>query len=91
MAAFVVLLTEDPDAAESELKAFAAEHGIKNVPLTIYDGSAGPQNYKIANDAEVTVNLWLGLTAKANHAYAKGKLDKDAIAAILADVPKILN
>ncbi len=90
MAGFVVLLTEDPDAAESELKAFAAKHEIKNIPFTIFDGSAGPENYKIAKDADVTVNLWVGLESKANFAFAKGKLDKDSIAAIVADTSKIL-
>ena len=91
MAGFVVLLTEDPDAAESELKAFAEKHGIKNIPLTIFDGSAGPENYKIAKEADVTVNLWVGQTSKANYAFAKGKLDKDSIAAIVADTSKILD
>lgn len=91
MVGFVVLLTEDPDTAESELKAFAEKHGIKNVPLTIFDGSAGPENYKIAKDADVTVNLWVGRKSKANHAFKQGQLDKDAIAAIVADTSKILN
>lgn len=91
MAAFVVLLTDDADAAEADLKAFAVKHGIKNVPLTIYDGIAGPPNYKIAKDAEVTVNMWVGHTAKANHAFAKGGLSDESVKAIVADTSKILN
>jgi hypothetical protein len=91
MAGFVVLLTEDPDAAEGELKAFAAKHGIKNIPLTIFDGSAGPENYKIAKEADVTVNLWVSQSSKANYAFAKGELDEDSIDAIVADTSKILN
>jgi len=90
MAGFVVLLTEDPDAAESQLKAFAEKHGIQNIPLTIFDGSAGPEPYKIAKEADVTVNLWVGQTSKANFAFEKGGLDKDSIAAIVADTSKIL-
>ncbi len=91
MRGFVVLLTDDPDAAEAEAKAFAAKHGIKNVPLTIFDGIAGPPNYRIARDAEVTVNMWVGLKAKANHAFAKGELNNDEIAKVVADTAKILN
>ena len=91
MRGFVVLLTDDPDAAEGEVKAFAAKHGIKNVPLTIYDGVAGPSNYRIAKDAEVTVNMWVGLKSKANHAFAKGQLNQDEIAKVVADTAKILN
>ncbi len=42
MAAFLVLLTEDPDAAAPKLEDMAKKNGIKNVPLTIFDGEAGP-------------------------------------------------
>ena len=87
---FVVLLTDDPDKAETDLKAFAEKHGITNVPLTYFDGVAGPAKYKVAKEADVTVNLWLEKSSKANHAFAKGELNKDAIASIVADVPKIL-
>ena len=92
MVAFVVLLTDDPDAAEGQLKEFADKNGIKNTPLTIFDGPAGPEKYKIAEDAEVTVHLWVGpKEVKANHAFAKGKLDKKGIAGIISDTGKILN
>ena len=91
MKGFVVLLTDDPDAAEAEVKAFAEKHGIKSMPLTIFDGIAGPSNYRIAKDAEVTVNMWVGLKSKANHAFAKDELNKDAIAKVVADTTKILN
>ena len=93
MAAFVVLLTDDPDAAEGDLKEFADKHGIKNTPLTIFDGPAGPEKYKIAEAAEVTVHLWVGggKKVRANHAYAKGKLNKKGIAGIVSDTGKILN
>lgn len=91
MAGFVVLLTDDADSAERELKAFAAKHKIKNVPLTVFDGVAGPKNYKIAKDAEVTVNLWVKRKSKANHAFAKGELDDEGIAKIVSDTAKILD
>lgn len=90
MVGFVVLLTDDPDKAETDLKAFAEKHKIKNVPLTYFDGVAGPASYKVAKDADVTVNMWLEKSAKANHAFAKGELDKKAVDKIIADVPKIL-
>jgi hypothetical protein len=40
MGGFVVLLSEDPDADDPKLQAFAEKHGIKNLPLTIFDGVA---------------------------------------------------
>lgn len=90
MQGFVVLLTDDPDAAEEELKSFAEKHGIENVPLTIFDGVAGPPNYKVSEDAEVTVLLWKGRTVAANHAFGDDGLNDEAVEEIIADTSKIL-
>lgn len=90
MAAFMVLLTDDPDAAELKLQKLAKEHGIQNVPLTVFDGPAGPPQYKIAKDADVTVMLWRRTEVKANHAFAKGELNGAAIEKIVGDTAKIL-
>jgi|TARA_B100000809_G_scaffold253959_1_gene290598 hypothetical protein len=91
MKSFVVLLTDDPDGAEKELQAFAKKHGISNVPLTFYEGIAGPPNYKIAKDADVTVMLWRNLRVSANHSYAKGALNSKTAQKVLDSTSKILN
>ena len=88
--AFVVLITDDPDDAESKLTALAEKHQIKNTPLTIFDGISGPRNYKIAKDADVTVMMWSGQNVKINHAFAAGELDAAAVAKIVADAKKHL-
>ena len=90
LASFVVLLSNDADADEAKLTALAEKAGIKHVPLTIFDGIAGPENYKIAEDAEVTVLHWKGLKAVVNHAYTKGKLDKAAVKEVVESTSKIL-
>ena len=90
MAAFVVLLTEDPDAAAPKLEELAKKHQIENVPLTIFDGESGPESYKIAEDADVTVLMWKGQKVKANHAFRQGELDAQKIETVVADTSKIL-
>jgi len=90
MAAFVILLSDDPDADEGKLKAFAKKHGIKNVPLTIFDGPAGPPRYKIAEKAKTTVTMWSGLKVKVGKGF-DGKLTSKQISSIVAATPKILN
>lgn len=90
MAGFVVLLTDDPDAAESKLKELAKKQKIEHTPLTVYDGIAGPEHYKIAKDADVTVMMWVGLDVKVNQAFEKGKLNKAAIAKLVKETGKIL-
>ena len=90
MASFVILLSNDADGDEAKLKALAEKAGIKHVPLTIFDGVAGPPNYKIAEDAEVTVLHWIGKKTVVNHAFAKGKLDKDGVKSVVDSTAKIL-
>jgi len=86
---FVVALTDDADATSKTLKAMAAAEKVKSVPLTVIEGPAGPPDYKIAKDADVTVMMWENGEVKANHAFAKGQLDAKAIAAVAKDVSKI--
>ena len=73
---FLVYLTNDPDAAETELETFAEKHQIKNIPLTMFDGEAGPPKHNIAKDAEVTIRMWKDKEVKVNHAFAANSLDK---------------
>ncbi len=91
MAGFVVFLTDDPDAVEPKLKELAEKHKIARTPLTIFDGVAGPERYKIAEDADVTVMMWVGGKVKVNRAFAKGKLDKKAVETLVQVTSKILN
>lgn len=87
---FVVLLTNDPDDDETKLTELAKKHEIEAVPLTMFDGVTGPAKYRISKDAETTVLLWRGRTVKSNHAFAKGKFNKDSTVAVLKDLEKIL-
>ena len=90
MCAFVVLLSDEADADEAKLKELATKHDIKTTPLTVFEGVAGPPNYKIAKDADVTVLMWQRQKVTVNHAFRKDELDKKAIAAVVADTSKIL-
>ena len=90
MAAFVVLLSEDADSVAPKLETLAKEQNIKNVPLTIFDGQAGPGDYKIAKDAEVTVLLWTDQNVKVNHAFKAGEFNDQAIEKIVASTATIL-
>ncbi|MAT14847.1 MAG: hypothetical protein CMJ46_06200 [Planctomyces sp.] len=89
--AFGIYLTDDPAAAEAELKQVAADHAWENLPLTIYDGASGPPTYEIKEAAEVNVMLWTKARVKANHAYKSiDELTKEEQGRILRDTEKIL-
>ena len=76
---------------ETDAKKFAADQKIANVPIVVpVEFTNGPDNFGINEKAEVTVMLYSGIKVKANHAFEAGKLDKKGVAAIVDDVPKLL-
>lgn len=85
MAAFVTVLSEDPDAQETALKKVAEENKIAHTPLTVFENAAGPAKYKINEKASVTVMMWVESNVKVNYAFEDGKLDADAIKKIVED------
>lgn len=91
MRAFVVLLTDDPDAAEPKLAEIAEKNKIEHVPLTIFDGKVGPPDYKLAEDADLTVLMWVKSNVKVNKAFSEGKFGKDSVKSIVTETEKILN
>ena len=90
MAAFVVLLTDDTDAGAKKLTKLKEEKGIKNTPLTVFDGNAGPEKYKISKDAAVTVLMWTKGKFQVSHAFAAPKLSDEQVKTVAADTSKIL-
>ena len=90
-AAFLVLLSEDPDAAAPQLEKLAADQEIGETPLTVYDGITGPPAYSIAEEAEVTVLMWVGGEVKVNHALGANELNAEKIEEIVGTTSEILN
>jgi hypothetical protein len=91
MAAFVVLLTEDSDAATPQLEKLAKDKEISKTPLTVFDGVAGPPEYKIGEKAEVTVMMWVEGKVKVNQAFAKAEdLNAEKIKELVKNTGEIL-
>ena len=92
MKAFVIYLTDDPDSAEGKLEEVAKKLSIsKSTPLTVFANGEGPDSYKIADGADVTVLMWNKMRVQANAAFAKGaELSDDDVKAVMAETAKIL-
>jgi hypothetical protein len=88
MGSFVVFLS-DKEGLDKELKDWADEAKLQKIVLSI-DNPAGPQEYKINKDADVTVMLYTKHVVKANHAFKKGELEDKCIDEITKEIPKIL-
>jgi len=87
MGSFVVFCTDD-DTTEKKLKALTEKEHYKKIVLSI-DNPAGPKNYNVSKDADVTVVLYNKHEVKANYAFKKGELKAGDIEKIVADVAKI--
>jgi len=90
MKAFVVLLSNEPEASEGQLKKVAADTKVANTPLTTFDGAEGPRDYKISQDAEVTIMMWVDGKLKVNESFKEGELTKDKVAGVVSKTSEIL-
>lgn len=88
MGSFVVFLN-DEEGLKDKLEKLAKDSNLGKCVLSI-DNPAGPKDYNVAKDADVTVVLYVERVAKANHAFKKGELNEKAIEKIVSELPKIL-
>lgn len=88
MGSFVVFLSNS-EALEGKLREVGKKLGLKHTVLSM-EAPPGPEDYKVARDAELTVVLYRDHVVQANHAFRKGDFHAKAIERILADLPKIL-
>lgn len=91
MAAFLVVMSDDPAGQEEKLKQLAKDNELKNTPLTTFEDANGPRNYRIGKDAEITVMMWVDGTLKVNETLKQADLTPEKIAAVAQDTSKILN
>ncbi len=88
MGSFVVFCSDD-EGLKKNLEALAKKQKLEHIVLSI-DNPAGPEDYKIAKDADVTVVLYVKQKVKANYAFKKGELKEKDVEKIVSEVSKIL-
>jgi hypothetical protein len=88
MACFAVFCI-DTEGLADKAKILARTQNLEKCVLAI-DGPMGPDAYKIATDADVTVILYTKSKVLANHTFRKGAFTAADVDRILSDVSKIL-
>jgi hypothetical protein len=88
LGSYAVFCSDDEKLAD-KLKAFAEKEKIEKLVLSI-DNPAGPEKYKIAKDADVTVIYYNTFKVAANHAFRSGELRDADVPRVAADVKTIL-
>ena len=88
MGSFVVFCSDD-EGLEAKLKGLADKEKLEKIVLTI-DNPSGPNRYKIAKDADVTVVLYNKSKVIANYSFKKGELKSSDVEKIVSEVSKIV-
>lgn len=84
LSGFVNMIGADEDSLKKAAAEFATKHGIKRIAFVVpEDAKNGPEDLKIAPDADLTVVCYKEGTVKANHAFAKGALSDEKIDAVV--------
>ncbi|MFM8891553.1 MAG: hypothetical protein ACKOTB_08005 [Planctomycetia bacterium] len=81
---FVNMLGADEAGLKKDAAEFVKLHGFERIAFVVPDEPAnGPDSYKIAKDADLTVVCFKDGKVRANHAFAKGQLSDAKIDAIV--------
>lgn len=81
---FVNMLGTDAESLKKDAAEFVKLHGIERIAFMVpKDAANGPEDYKIAPDADLTVVCFKDGKVRANHAFAKGQLSDEKIDAIV--------
>lgn len=88
MGSFVVFCSDD-EGLEKKLKELADKEKLKKIVLSI-DNPAGPKNYNVAKDADVTVVYYNKRNVKVNKAFKKGELKETDVEKLVEEVSKIV-
>jgi hypothetical protein len=84
------VVCSDAAGLEQQLQSIAQQMQIQKTVLTLYQ-PGGPERYRLAAEADVTVLLYSHFTVKANHAFKADELNDAAMDALLADLGKMLS
>jgi hypothetical protein len=72
-----------------DLSKWSKQAGVKTVPTGVFDDSIGPPTYKLHNEAEVTVLLYVKQKVVANFAFRAGELNDESIKKIVETLPRL--
>jgi hypothetical protein len=88
--AWVTFLRDDQPTFDPQLVRWSQKHGLKTVPVGVFEDVGGPVSYRLARDADVTVLLFVKRKVTANFAFRTGELNDEAIGEIVKGLPKII-
>jgi hypothetical protein len=89
MRAWLTVLGEKTTTLDA-LGSWAKDAGLKAVPTGVFDDPVGPPTYKLAEDAEVTVLMFVDRKVVANFAFRAGELDDKAVDRVAGEMSNLV-
>ena len=86
---WVTFLYDDQTAVDAEVVKWGKAHGIRNVPLAVFEDPDGPPAYRLSKEAEVTVLLSVKQKVVKNFSFRAGELTEAKGQTILQALPEI--
>lgn len=81
---FVNMIGSDAESLKVAAAKFVKDNGVQRVAFVVpEDAENGPDNLKIAPEADLTVVCYKGGKVMASHAFKKGELNGDKIGAVV--------
>lgn len=74
--------------AIDDLSKWAKKTGLKSIPVGVFDDPIGPPSYRLSDDADVTVLLFLDRKVTVNLAFRAGELDESAMKKITEEIAR---
>ena len=87
MRAWMTILGEKTVALDG-LGKWAKEKGLA-LPVGVFDDPVGPPSYKLAEDADVTVVLFIERKVTANLAFRVGELNDEAVVRVAEEIARL--
>jgi len=86
---WVTILHDDQSKIDADVLGWAKKHGVRSVPIGVFEDVDGPPSYRLHRDADVTVLLAVKQKVVVNHAFRASELTDQKIAEIVREIPRI--
>jgi hypothetical protein len=89
LAGWVTFLADNQPALEPEVVTWGRKHGVRHLPLGIFEDQDGPPRYRLSRQADVTILLVAQGKVKHNFVFKAGTFDGQKAKEILNAVPSL--
>jgi hypothetical protein len=89
IAGWVTFLAENQPALEPDLVNWGRKHGLRHIPLGIFEDKVGPPRYRLHAQADLTILLVSNGKVKQNFTFKSGSFNDAKAKEILQAVPSL--